>query len=119
MINSLFQHKIVIVVIIIIVIAGAWFGLSSSSGAPASDTALTSTGADTTGGDSDIVSSLYALQAITLSGTIFTNPAYTTLQDFTTAIVPEPAGRSDPFAPITAQSVATSTKSAQIFKPAQ
>jgi hypothetical protein len=119
MINSLLHHKLVIVVIIIIVIAGAWYGLSSSS-APAAntDTALTSTGTDN-GGDTEIVSSLLALQAITLSGTIFSSPAYATLQDFTTAIIPEPAGRTDPFAPITAQSTASPTKSAEIFKPAQ
>jgi hypothetical protein len=119
MINSLLRNKLVIVVIIIIVIAGAWYGLSSSSApAASSDSALTSNATDTSG-DSQIVSTLLALQAITLSGTIFTNPAYATLKDFTTPIVPEPTGRTDPFAPITTQSVATTTRSAQIFKPAQ
>ena len=118
MIASLLRNKFFLIGIIIIVLVGAWFGLTSSS-APAP--ALTSAGADTSG-DEAIVSSLLALQAITLSGTIFSNPAYASLQDFTTAIIPVPAGRPDPFAPLSQQSAyasGTSTKSAQIFQPAK
>ena len=113
MISSLFRNKLILGVIVVIVIGGAWYGLSSS-GAPADTGALTSAGADTSG-DSDIVATLLSLQAITLSGTIFSDPAYPTLKDFTTAIVPVPAGRPDPFAPIP---VSGSSKSAAIFKPA-
>jgi hypothetical protein len=114
------RNKLFIVVIVIIVAAIAWYGLASSA-APAPTGALTSAGADTSG-DSQIVSTLLTLQAITLSGTIFTDPAYPTLKDFTTAIVPVPAGRPDPFAPISvsaAPSASGAAKSAAIFKPAQ
>jgi hypothetical protein len=72
--------------------------------------------------DQAIVSTLLTLQSITLSGSIFSNPAYATLKDFTTAIVPVPAGRSDPFAPLPASTpapTATASKSAQIFQPAK
>lgn len=118
MASSLLRNKLVLAILVVVVLGGAWYGLSSSgsSGPPA---ALTSSGSDTSG-DSSIVSSLLALQAITLSGTILSNPAFVSLKDFTTAIVPEPTGRSDPFAPISAQSAATSSQtSVQIFKPAQ
>jgi hypothetical protein len=116
MLNSLLHNKLVLIVIILVVLGGAWYGLSSSSAGPAP--VLSSAGTDTSG-DQSIVSTLLALQAITLSGTIFSDPAFSTLRDFTTAIVPEPVGRPDPFAPLTAQSNATSSKSAQIFKPAK
>jgi hypothetical protein len=80
---------------------------------------LTSTGTDDAA-DQSIMTTLLTLQSITLSGAVFSNPAYTTLVDFTTAIVPEPTGRPDPFAPFTvsaAPSSAVSTKGAQLFQP--
>jgi hypothetical protein len=117
MISSLMRNKFVLLIIVMVVVAGAWYGLSSSS-APASTGALTSAGVDTSG-DSDIVNTLLSLQAITLSGTIFSDPAYPTLKDFTTAIVPVPAGRPNPFAPISTNVAASgAAKSAAIFKPA-
>jgi hypothetical protein len=117
MISSLIRNKLLVVVVVIIVAGLAWYGLSSSS-APVSDSALTSSGTDTSG-DDGIVSTLLSLQAITLSGTVFSDPAYATLKDFTTAIVPVPAGRPDPFAPIPVSAPQSgATKSAAIFKPA-
>jgi hypothetical protein len=120
MIASLLRSKIAIVGIVIVIAGGLWYGLSSSSSSgPAG--ALTSTGPDTSG-DQSIVSTLLTLQSITLSGTIFSNPAYSTLKDFTTAIVPEPAGRPDPFAPLPVSSPvpnADASKSVQIFQPAK
>lgn len=117
MISSLLRNKLFIIVVVIIVAAIAWYGLSSS-GTPASTGALTSAGSDTSA-DDGIVTTLLSLQAITLSGTIFSDPAYSTLKDFTTAIVPVPAGRSDPFAPIPVTAPASVTsKSAAIFEPA-
>ncbi len=118
MIASLLRSKIAIIGIVIVIAGGLWYGLtSSSSSAPAG--ALTSSGSDTSG-DQSIVTTLLTLQAITLSGTIFSDPTYATLKDFTTAIVPEPVGRTDPFASISAPTTATpsvSTKSAQLFQP--
>jgi hypothetical protein len=50
--------------------------------------------------DRDIVNVLLQLRAVTLSGTIFTDPTFMTLQDFGSEIVPEPVGRPNPFAPL-------------------
>jgi hypothetical protein len=118
MISSLLHNKFFILIIIIVVAGGAWYGLSSSSGPTP---VLTSSAPDTTG-DSSIVSTLLALQAITLSGTVLSNPAFTSLKDYTTQIVAEPVGRNDPFAPLSVVSAvnpnATTTKSAKIFQAA-
>ena len=119
MISSLLRNKLVIVGIVVFILAGAWFGLSSSSGP---DSALSTTGPDTAG-DGSIVSTLLTLQAITLKGAILTDPAFATLRDFTTAIVPVPAGRANPFAPLGAQvssnTAATNANTTHIFKPAK
>lgn len=120
MIASILRSKVAIIAIVVVIAGGLWYGLtSSSSSAPTG--ALTSSGNDTSG-DQSIVSTLLTLQSITLSGAVFSNPAYTTLKDFTTAVVPVPAGRLDPFAPLPASAPATtvtSGKSAQIFQPAK
>jgi hypothetical protein len=117
MISSMLRNKLVVIGIIVFVLAGAWFGLSSSSGP---DSALSTTGPDTTG-DGSIVSTLLTLQAITLKGTVLTDSAFATLRDFTTAIVPVPAGRVNPFAPLDAQATstpaATKANTTHIFKP--
>ena len=120
MIASILRSKVAIIAIVIVIAGGLWYGLTtSSSSAPTG--ALTSAGNDTSG-DQSIVTTLLTLQSITLSGTIFSNPAYATLKDYTTAVVPEPAGRPDPFAPLPVSAPAatvTSGKSAQIFQPAK
>lgn len=58
--------------------------------------------------DRDIVNTLLELRAVSLSGTIFTDPAFLRLKDFGSAIIPEPVGRSNPFAPFAGQSAAAS-----------
>jgi len=118
MIASILRSKIAIVAIVIVIAGGLWYGLTSStSSAPTS--ALSSSDTDSSG-DQSIVTTLLTLQSISLSGSIFSNPAYATLKDFTTAIVPEPAGRPDPFAPLPVSApapTATSSRSVQIFQP--
>lgn len=111
---SILRNKFVIGAIVLVVLFGAWYGLTSSS-APAS--VLTSASPDASPGDQDIVATLVQLQAITLSGTIFSNPAYQSLQDDTVSIQSEPVGRSDPFAPTSYSAPVTgSAQSAQIFQ---
>ncbi len=123
MISSILNNKFAIIGIIVVVLAGAWYGLASSGGSSSSaDTgALTSPSADTSG-DAEIIQKLNALQSISLTGTVFSNPAYATLKDYTTAIVPEPVGRPDPFAPLSqqagTQASPAAAKTVQIFTPA-
>ena len=117
------QHKLVFILHIIWIVGGVWYGLSQGSApAPALTTSTAGIPAGTTGSPGagqDLVGVLLTLRAVTLSGTIFTEPAFSTLQDFGTTIVPEPVGRTNPFAPLTI-AAATTTESqhaAQIFAP--
>lgn len=107
---AILQNKILIMVLGSVLAAGAaWYlFLRDTTPAPLLTTEdLTST----SGADKDVVETLLALRAITLSGTIFTDPAFVALKDTGTQIVPEPAGRPNPFLPLegTSGPAATST----------
>ena len=101
-------------VLVVIIVGGVWYGMSgggvesaqllttdvvNDSGSPTEDTV-----------DRDLVETLLTLRAITLSGTIFNDPAFKALQDFGTTIVPEPVGRPNPFAPISSGQPQTQTQ---------
>lgn len=119
MISTILRSKLLVIAIIIVVLGGAWYGLTASS--PSTGGALTSAAPDVTG-DEAIIQKLDALQTVTLSGDVFNQVSYPTLKDYSTAIIPEPVGRPDPFAPLESQSVDQSGDSAgnvQIFKPVQ
>jgi hypothetical protein len=112
------QHKLIAIVLIIVVLFGAWYALSGSS-VPAP--ALTTTplaGASTA--DQTLIATLLQLRSVKLDGTIFSDPAFAALQDFSTPIVSEPVGRPNPFAPLQS-AVATpavgSVQNGQIFTP--
>jgi|SRR3989344_8651532 len=114
------QHKLVFIIIIVLIVFGVWYGLSQSSAPAPLLTSNSPSGSPTVdGADRQLVTTLLALRAVTLNGSIFTNPAFVGLQDFSTTIVPEPVGRDNPFAPL--QSTATSTPenphAAQLFAP--
>lgn len=65
--------------------------------------------AETTSVDGDVVGVLLQLRAVSLSGTIFTDPAFQALQDFGSEIIPEPVGRQNPFAPLGGTAAATTS----------
>ena len=111
------QHKLTIFIIVIIVVGVSWYALSGSS---APSPTLTTTDVSGAGvADQGLVSTLLALRAAKLDGTILSDPAFLSLKDFSTQILPEPVGRVDPFAPLSVApaSSASSTHSAQIFLP--
>lgn len=117
------SHKLVFIIMIMIVGVGVWFGLNSSApAAPLITTSTTSSGSPTEeNADQQLIGTLLALRAVTLSGTIFADPAFTSLVDHGTTIVPEPVGRDNPFAPLVSSAkttAATSTpRGAQLFTP--
>lgn len=59
--------------------------------------------------DAGIVNTLLELRAVSLSGNIFSDPAFLRLKDFGSTIVPEPVGRTNPFAPLPGQGAAAAT----------
>lgn len=99
MLDLIKQNKIIIVVLIVIIGGFAWFGLSdpqptntllssqSRSGAPAAE--------------QEILRVLLDMRSIRLDSSIFENPAFASLRDYGRDILPEPVGRTNPFAPVT------------------
>ena len=117
--QTLLQHKIVLIMIALAIAGAVWYGLSPTSETPT----LTSTpsGDSNTTADQGIVATLLTLRAVKLDGTIFSDPTFTQLKDFSTEIVPEPVGRTNPFAPISSpqpQPTPGSTTGAPLFTPA-
>ncbi len=99
MIEMLSRNKIVIIGLAILVGVGAWWGLSGNS-SPA-DLLVTEDFTTSSGeSDRDIVTTLLQLRSVSLEGTIFSDAAFQSLQDFGTEIIPEPVGRPNPFAPL-------------------
>ena len=96
---SLLQNKYVVLILGSIVAAFvAWYILLRD---PAPEQLLTTEDLTTaTEADKDVVETLLQLRAITLSGTIFSDPAFVALKDNGTQIVPEPVGRPNPFLPL-------------------
>ena len=114
------QHKLIFIIVVLLVVFGVWYGLSQS--APEAPLLATSapTGSPTQdGADQQLVSTLLALRAVTLNGSIFSDPAFLSLQDFSTTITPEPVGRDNPFAPLpsTATSTPENPHAAKLFGP--
>lgn len=91
-----------------ILIAGVvWYSFLRDDAAPE---LLQTEDLTASGVQNDVVTTLLQLRAVSLSGTIFTDPVFGSLQDFGSAIVPEPVGRPNPFAPL-GQNAANSTTS--------
>ncbi len=116
------QNKLVFALIIVVLTGGIWYGLSSGNEAPPL-LATTSPEGETVqqqNTDQEIIGTLLALRAVTLTGSIFNDASFRSLQDFGTTLVPEPIGRQNPFAPLSTPSLnslgATST---QLFTPTQ
>ncbi len=111
------RYKWILIGLGVVVAGFFWY---ASSGKKAPDAVLTTETAKETvnSADKDLVETLLTLRAVTLSGTIFSDPAFNSLKDFGTQIVPEPIGRPDPFAPLSARTAGPAGgKGAEIFKP--
>lgn len=89
------RHKVVIALVAVLLIGFIWYGSSDESSSP-----LTTEDTDANNPGREIVTKLLALQVVTLTGTIFSDPAFRGLKDFSTQIIPEEMGRPDPFAPL-------------------
>ena len=116
--NFILSHKIIVVVVALLVAVGVWIGISSSSSSGGS--LLSSEVVAGDGPDKDLVATLLALRTVKLDASLFTDPAFLSLKDFSVEIVPEPVGRPNPFAPLTgaaAAAAATPGSDAASFAP--
>lgn len=88
----------------ILIAIGVWWTLSESP----SDEGLLVT--ENPGGglvDKELIGTLLQLRAVSLGGTIFSDPSFMRLRDYGTQIISEPAGRANPFTPASAQGATT------------
>lgn len=104
------QHKLIILGVAILAAGALWYGMSQSTDPAATIVTSSVAGTSNTPGgavmpgpvDKDtqqILEILLALRAVKLDETIFSSNSFISLKDFSTKIIPEPAGRPDPFAP--------------------
>lgn len=106
------QNKFLVVIAGLAIAFGLWYGLSPREGG----TLLVESQG---GAGQEVVDTLRQLDAVKLDGTLLSNQAFASLQDFSTQIIPEPVGRPNPFAPLSVSPSlsASSTKDAAIFSP--
>ena len=106
---AILQNKIVVLILGGLVVAGVvWYSFLRDDSAP--KLLETDDLTEASEVDGEIVSTLLELRAVSLSSTIFSDPAFMQLKDFETEIVPEPVGRPNPFAPLNMRGTATTTR---------
>ena len=95
----LVNNKLIVVALVVIIGFTGWYTLRGESGSTEllETQDLTTPASDA---DRDLVTTLLELRSVSLDGNIFTDPAFRALTDFGSQIVPEPVGRSNPFAPL-------------------
>lgn len=82
------------IVAVALLVLGWYFFLGSSGGSAP----LTQGGASPV--SQNLLVMLTNLKTVQLNGAIFSDPAFLSLSDFDVTIPPQPAGRSNPFAPL-------------------
>lgn len=102
--------KIIIGLLAVGALLLAWFFLKGDGDVPAAAPLAANDSADSEDGllaasvaateGREILDLLNDLQNLSLDETIFTDPVFLSLQDFSQELSPEPKGRPDPFAPI-------------------
>lgn len=98
MLDLLKKNKIIIGILIVIIAAFAWFGLSDQQ--PTTSLLSNESRSSNSAADQEILRVLLDMRSIRLDSSIFENPAFASLRDFGRDIVPEPVGRTNPFAPV-------------------
>ncbi len=113
--EQILKNKVVIIVLSTILAVTVWYMLRDA--APENQLVTENFAVGKVQVERDIVATLLQLRSVSLDGTVFSNPAFRSLQDFGSQIVTEPVGRQNPFSPISAESantpVATTTPAGQ------
>lgn len=107
----MFSKNSLIIVVLALALASLlwWWGLPGSGPSDSLDSQVVQ------GPEQELVNNLISLRSVTLSGTIFSDPAFQSLSDVGVEIVDEPSGRRNPFAPLgfsPATSAASSSQNA-------
>lgn len=95
---SSLKSTVAIVVVVAIAFLGYYF---YKSGASSSGAGLLSQGSGSTGAiGSQVLGLLNQIQSLRIDASLFADPGYQTLRDYSVAIPPENVGRANPFAPL-------------------
>lgn len=100
MLRIITENKIILIVVVLIIAAFAWFGMTEQG--PSSGLLVNESRTDSSPLEQDILRTLLDMRSIELNSALFENPAFMSLRDFGREIVPEPVGRTNPFAPVEA-----------------
>ena len=91
--------NILIVLIFVLLIGGGYYYLTNNQPTAPTDTLSNDQVIDGEGPAADVLRLLQQVQAVTLDGKIFQNPAFSQfLVNYTTELPDKPRGRSNPFA---------------------
>jgi hypothetical protein len=103
MLDMLMQNKLAVIVVALMVAAGAWYTLGGGGGGEETALVTEDFTSPASEADRDLVATLLELRSVRLDGNVFSDPAFQSLKDFGSQIVPEPVGRPNPFAPFEGQ----------------
>jgi hypothetical protein len=92
------RNKILALGLIVVAVAG-YYIFTSSKDAPEPLTTVETNNADSI--SQQLIIELNRLKGLrSIDDSIFRDPVFVSLQDYTQAVVPQPLGRTNPFAPI-------------------
>lgn len=101
------KKNIIIAIVIVSVLIGGYFYFSG--GTPSSDTGLLEINqtSEATVVAARVLSLLNQIKSLNIDTSIFSDPAYQTLRDYSVVIPPQNVGRANPFAPLSGSSRST------------
>lgn len=99
--KNLYQkYKLYIIGALLIGVLFVLYSLFFPNGGDDSLLSSETTGRAGAGVEQELLSTLVELRTIRLDDSVFSNPAFRSLEDFSVPLTPEPVGRDNPFAPI-------------------
>lgn len=102
MLDIIKKNKIIALGVLLALVGIGWYSFLGGGGEELLSSDEVDGSTEQSAAEREILNTLLELRAIELEGQIFSDPAFTSLRDFSTDIVAEPIGRNNPFAPFTA-----------------
>lgn len=102
------KKTIIIAVVAVVLVIIYFYFQGSASNTPASGSLLSNGALSGTDVGSSELTLLNHIQSLRIDTSVFSDPAFQSLQDYSVAIPPESVGRPNPFAPIPGMSTTTS-----------
>lgn len=115
--------KAIILVVVVIIIAIFWNIFSGKKANNASLTVIEGDGSalaltDDTIVEDTFLGTLLNISSLSLNDSVFGDPRFSSLQDFTVTLIPQPLGRTNPFLPAgTVAPTASTTTSTTVTTP--